>query len=430
MRMYDIILKKKRNGELSEDEIKFFVDGLTNGSIPDSQISALCMAICFCGMNENETSALTRCMTYSGDTIDLSSLENTVDKHSTGGVGDKTTLVVAPLCASLGLSVAKMSGRGLGHTGGTIDKLEAIPGYRTSLSEDEFLSQVKKIGVSVISQTGNLTPADKKLYALRDITATVDSIPLIVSSIMSKKLAAGAKNIVLDVKYGSGAFMKTPEDAMVLAEEMVKTGKANGRRISALITAMESPLGRCVGNSLEVMEAVKILRGEEKGELYELCVLLGAKMYSLAMNKGDTEAVSCARYALDSGKAYMKLLEWVSAQGGDIRCIENNSLPVGKERRELFAMRDGYISRIDAELTGKSACLLGSGRTNKADMIDMGAGIVFGAEVGQRIHKGEHIATLYSSDRSKLDEAEKALTGAIEYSDNEVKKLPLIYGII
>lgn len=430
MRMYDIILKKRRGEELTDEEIRFFVDGYTKGEIPDYQASAFCMAVCFRGMSESETFSLTKHMMYSGDTVDLSALTHTVDKHSTGGVGDKTSLIVAPTAASLGLSVAKMSGRGLGHTGGTIDKLESIPGYRTSLTEEEFLNQVKKIGVAVIGQTGNLAPADKKLYALRDVTATVDSLPLIVSSIMSKKLAAGAENIVLDVKYGSGAFMKTPDDAKALAIEMVKVGSSFGRKVSALITDMDKPLGNCVGNSLEVIEAVKVLRGEEKGELYELCVNIAAEMYSLAMGSTHEEALALAENSISSGKAYEKMLKWVSCQGGDVRYIEENTLPVGEFARVVRASESGFISHIDAEKVGMSASLLGAGRINKTDRIDFGAGVMLQKNTGDKVRTGDEIAVMYSGNKDTLDAAEKMFVSAIEYSDTKPNDMPLIYGIL
>ena len=430
MRMYDIILKKRRGEELTDEEIRFFVDGYTRGEIPDYQASAFCMAVCFRGMSESETFSLTKHMMYSGDTVDLSALTHTVDKHSTGGVGDKTSLIVAPTAASLGLSVAKMSGRGLGHTGGTIDKLESIPGYRTSLTEEEFLNQVKKIGVAVIGQTGNLAPADKKLYALRDVTATVDSLPLIVSSIMSKKLAAGAENIVLDVKYGSGAFMKTPDDAKALASEMVKVGASFGRKVSALITDMDKPLGNCVGNSLEVIEAVKVLRGEEKGELYELGVNIVSEMYSLAMGSSHEEALALAENSINSGKAYEKMLEWVSAQGGDVRYIEENTLPVGEFARVVRASEGGFISHINAEKVGMSASLLGAGRISKTDRIDYGAGVMLQKNTGDHVRTGDEIAVMYSSNKDTLDAAEKMFVSAIEYSDTKPNDMPLIYGIL
>lgn len=430
MRMYDIILKKRLGEELSDGEIRFFVDGYTRGEIPDYQASAFCMAVCFMGMTAAEVSSLTYHMMRSGDTIDLSSLSFTADKHSTGGVGDKTSLIVAPAAASLGLSVAKMSGRGLGHTGGTVDKLESIPGYRTSLTEEEFLAQVKKIGVALIGQTGNLAPADKKLYALRDVTATVDSIPLIASSIMSKKLASGAENIVLDVKYGSGAFMKTPESASELAELMVNIGKTHGRRVSALITDMDKPLGFCVGNSLEVMEALSVLRGEEKGELYDICAAIVAEMYSLAMGTERWEAEEKFRAAIDSGRAYEKMLEWIGAQGGDVRCIEKNLLPVGKYSRSVCAKEDGYISHTDAQGIGMAACLLGAGRTKKDDRPDLSAGIVMKKNAGGKVQAGEEIARLYSSKEDLLSAAEKKLISSITYSNSKPPVSPLIYDTI
>lgn len=430
MRMYDIILKKRRGEELTDEEIRFFVDGYTRGEIPDYQASAFCMAVCFRGMSESETFSLTKHMMYSGDTVDLSALTHTVDKHSTGGVGDKTSLIVAPTAASLGLSVAKMSGRGLGHTGGTIDKLESIPGYRTSLTEEEFLNQVKKIGVAVIGQTGNLAPADKKLYALRDVTATVDSLPLIVSSIMSKKLAAGAENIVLDVKYGSGAFMKTPDDAKALASEMVKVGASFGRKVSALITDMDKPLGNCVGNSLEVIEAVKVLRGEERGELYELCVNIVSEMYSLAMGSTHEEALALAENSINSGKAYEKMLEWVSCQGGDVRYIEENTLPVGRicacsaciRRRIHLPHRRGK---------GRNVGVPSRSGQNKQDRQDrLRRGSYAQKNTGDHVRTGDEIAVMYSSNKDTLDAAEKMFVSAIEYSDTKPNDMPLIYGIL
>ena len=312
MRIYDLILKKRNGGILTREEIAFFIDGYVDGSIPDYQASALCMAIFFRGMTDDETAALTDCMARSGDMMDLSRFGDlTVDKHSTGGVGDKTTLIVAPIVASLGGKVAKMSGRGLGHTGGTVDKLESIPGMRVTMEREEFLRQVEEIGIAVIGQSGNLTPADKKLYALRDVTATVDSIPLITSSVMSKKIAAGSKSIVLDVKAGSGAFMKTPEDARILAGNMVAIGKACGRRMAALITDMSRPLGTAVGNTLEVVEAVKVLRGDSKGDLYNVCVALATEMTVLFAGLTHAEAEAQVVSAIESGKALQCLKKFI-----------------------------------------------------------------------------------------------------------------------
>ena len=427
MRMYDIIEKKKRAQALTDAEIKFFVDGYTAGDIPDYQASALCMAVCLNSMTDEESASLTYHMMMSGDTVDLSSLAKTADKHSTGGVGDKTSLIIAPTAASLGLSVAKMSGRGLGHTGGTIDKLESIPGFRTSITNDEFMEQVRKIGVAIVAQTGNLAPADKKLYALRDVTATVDSIPLIASSIMSKKLASGAESIVLDVKYGSGAFMKTPEEAEKLARVMVNIGKANGRKMCALITDMDKPLGQNIGNSLEVMEAVQVLRGETKGDLYEISVALTANMLALAAEIPSEQADTLVRHAIDSGKAYEKFLEWISAQGGDISYITENKLSVGKCVREVKAARSGYISHLDAEGIGQAACTLGAGRMTKDDTPDLSAGITIEKTVGDYVEEGDTLAVLYSSDEAKLSDAEERFARCAAYSECRPDEKPLIY---
>ena len=427
MRMYDVILKKRHGEILSDEEIKFFIEGYTKGEIPDYQASAFCMAVCFSGMNDEECASLTYHMMNSGDTVDLSAFSCTADKHSTGGVGDKTSLIVAPTVASLGCTVAKMSGRGLGHTGGTIDKLESIPGYRTGFTPEEFMDQVQKIGVAVVGQTGNLVPADKKLYALRDVTATVDSVPLIASSIMSKKLASGAESIVLDVKYGSGAFMKTAEDAEVLAEKMVKIGKIQGRKMCALITDMDKPLGRNIGNSLEVIEAVNVLRGEDTGALYEICVALASEMVSLALEIDHAEAENKVRVAIADGSAYGKFLEWIAAQGGDISYIEENRLEVGKITREVKAVRDGYVSYMDAEAIGSAACTLGAGRVKKEDVPDLSAGIVLHAELGDSVNEGDVIATLYTSDEAKLDAAEAALIASIGIGDTAPESRPVVY---
>ena len=371
MRMYDIITDKKQGRELSKEQIEFFIKGYTDGHIPDYQASALLMAIYFKGMTERETVDLTECMTLSGQCLDLSDFGHlTCDKHSTGGVGDKTTLVVAPLVACLGGVVAKMSGRGLGHTGGTIDKLESIAGYNAFLSEDRFKSQAKEIGVAVIGQTGELTPADKKLYALRDVTGTVDSIPLIASSVMCKKLAAGAKNIVLDVKVGSGAFMKTPEEGKKLAEICVKIGKAHGRNTAALITDMDKPLGKTVGNALEVMEAIEVLKGRRHGEFEDICVELSANMLSLCKNIPVESAENLARAALENGSAFEKFESWITAQGGDL-----SSLKKAEHSFEIKSEKNGFITAVNAESIGLCAAALGAGRRTKDDSIDFGAGI-------------------------------------------------------
>ena len=432
MRMYNIIEKKRNGRELSKDEIEFFVKGYTDGTIPDYQASAFCMAVYFKGMTEKETVILTESMANSGDTVDLSMFGSlSADKHSTGGVGDKTSLIVAPIAASLGAKVAKMSGRGLGHTGGTVDKLESIPGYKTTLSEDEFLSQVEKTGIAIIGQSGNLTPADKKLYALRDVTATVDSIPLIVSSIMSKKIAAGSKNIVLDVKCGSGAFMKTLKDAEILANEMVKIGNGCGRNTAALITDMDRPLGSAVGNSLEVIEAVKVLKGEVENDLKEVCLSLAAKLISLVLSLSYEESLKRVTDALESGKAYCKMKEWISAQGGDAAFIDNTELFEKAEYSyEILSDSDGYISAMDTEKIGLSSVILGAGRSSKEDKIDFSAGIIIDKKTGDKIKKGEKIATLFTNNETSLQDAEKTYLSALTVSAEKPEEKPLIYKII
>ena len=390
MRMYDIIHKKRNGGELSEQEINFFVNGYTDGSIPDYQASALCMAIYFRGMSADETAALTLAMADSGDRIDLSGIDGfTVDKHSTGGVGDKTSLIVAPIVAANGGKVAKMSGRGLGHTGGTVDKLESIPGFRTSLTPDEFIKQVNDIGLCIVGQTGELAPADKKLYALRDVTATVESIPLIASSIMSKKLAAGSQGIVLDVKTGSGAFMKTVEDSERLAEEMVSIGKAAGRKVTALITDMDIPLGASVGNSLEVIEAIKTLKGEGEKNLTEVCLRLAAQMLCMVTGRDDMVCRKMAKKSIKDGSALNKLREMITAQGGNADVIDNSgAFKQPKFYVDIISERDGYISRTDSERVGIASVILGAGREKKGDPIDPSAGIILKKKTGDSVSKG------------------------------------------
>lgn len=429
MRMYDIIYKKRMGLELSDEEISFFVGGYTSGDIPDYQAAALAMAIVINGMTERETVALTLEMSRSGDIIDLSSLgDRSVDKHSTGGVGDKTTLIVAPTVAALGAKVAKMSGRGLGHTGGTVDKLESIKGYRTSLIEADFISQVERIGVAVIGQTGNLAPCDKKLYALRDVTATVDSIPLITSSIMSKKIAAGSRSIVLDIKVGSGAFMKTPEDAETLGRMMINIGSSCGRRVSALITNMDVPLGNAVGNSLEVMEAIAVLRGEKGGDLREVCEALAANMVSLSLERPLSDAEKMVKQAIDSGAAYEKFKEWIAAQGGDVAMCEDVTLfPSAPVTEYALAEESGYIGAMNSETIGTAAVLLGAGRGAKDDVIDMSAGIELMKKTGDPVEKGERIAALHTSDSTKATEAKKLFGRAITYSAEKPKPQRLIY---
>lgn len=432
MRMYDIIEKKRNGNELSKEEIEFFIKGYTNGSIPDYQASAFCMAVYFKGMTENETVLLTEAMANSGDTVDLSMFGTlSADKHSTGGVGDKTSLIVAPIVASLGGKVTKMSGRGLGHTGGTVDKLESIPGYKTTLSGDDFISQVEKVGMAIIGQSGNLTPADKKLYALRDVTATVDSIPLIVSSIMSKKIAAGSHNIVLDVKCGSGAFMKTLDDAEILANEMVKIGKGCGRNTAALITDMDRPLGSAVGNSLEVIEAVQVLKGELDNDLKEVCVSLASELISLVLSVSHCEALTMVNNALNSGKSFEKMKEWISAQGGDVSFIENmDKFPKAESVYDVLADSDGYISSMDTEKIGLASVILGAGRENKEASIDFSAGIMLYKKTGDKISKGEKLATLFTNNKMSLEDAEKMYRSALFVSSVNPERKPLIYKVI
>ena len=432
MRMYDIIRKKRDGGELSDEEISFFVSGYTRGEIPDYQASALCMAIFFRGMSERETVALTKFMATSGDTVDLSRFGDfTIDKHSTGGVGDKTSLVICPIVSSLGCKVAKMTGRGLGHTGGTVDKLESIPGYRTTLTEDEFMAQVERVGIALVGQSANLTPADKKLYALRDVTATVDSIPLITSSIMSKKLAAGSKNIVLDVKVGSGAFMKTADDAKLLAENMVKIGKSCGRNIAALLTDMDRPLGNAVGNSLEVIEATEVLRGKKRGDLYDVCVALATEMTALVKKIPAEQARSLVVGSIESGAAFEKMKEWISAQGGDASYLEDTSkFPKAAHVIPIISERDGYISHMNAEQIGIAAAILGAGRASKEDTIDFAAGIILCKKTGDKVMRGNVMAYLHTNVEASIGAATERFTSAISYSDAPVPDETLIHGII
>ena len=432
MRMYDIIHKKRNGGELSEQEINFFVNGYTDGSIPDYQASALCMAIYFRGMSADETAALTLAMADSGDRIDLSGIDGfTVDKHSTGGVGDKTSLIVAPIVAANGGKVAKMSGRGLGHTGGTVDKLESIPGFRTSLTPDEFIKQVNDIGLCIVGQTGELAPADKKLYALRDVTATVESIPLIASSIMSKKLAAGSQGIVLDVKTGSGAFMKTVEDSERLAEEMVSIGKAAGRKVTALITDMDIPLGASVGNSLEVIEAIKTLKGEGEKNLTEVCLRLAAQMLCMVTGRDDMVCRKMAKKSIKDGSALNKLREMITAQGGNADVIDNSgAFKQPKFYVDIISERDGYISRTDSERVGIASVILGAGREKKGDPIDPSAGIILKKKTGDSASKGDVLATFYPDDETRIDVAKREFLDALIFGNEKPSKQKLIYKII
>ena len=427
MNIIDIIEKKKQNKALNEAEIAFFIDGICDGTVADYQASALLMAICFNGMNAAETAILTDKMAHSGDMLDLSTLSPTADKHSTGGVGDKTSLIVAPVAAACGVNIAKMSGRGLGHTGGTIDKLESIPGFNTGLSDTAFFEQVQRIGIAIIAQSKNMVPADKILYALRDVTATVNSIPLIASSIMSKKLAAGADIIELDVKTGSGAFMKTPEDAAALAKAMVNIGKANGKKTAALITDMDTPLGTHIGNNLEIKEVLAVLHGEGPEDLKTLCLALATNIISLSRGCAKEEAAHLAETALTSGAAYEKFKQMVAAQGGDVRYIENPALfPATALAVEVCAPQPGYIAKMNAENIGKTAALLGAGREKIEDSIDMSAGIVLHAKTGDFVKEGAPLATLYTNRETVKSAACKQFLNAVSFSDAPPQKRALI----
>lgn len=432
MRMYDIIRKKRDGFALTNEEIDFFIKGYTDGSIPDYQASALMMAIYFNGMNDEETARLTIAMADSGDRIDLSDIDGiTVDKHSAGGVGDKTTLIVAPIVASLGCKVAKMSGRGLGHTGGTVDKLESITGFRVTLTPDEFINQVKQTGICVVGQSGNLAPADKKLYALRDVTATVNSIPLIASSIMSKKLAAGSSCIVLDVKTGSGAFMKTTEESTKLAETMVDIGKKAGRKIAALITNMDIPLGTHIGNTLEVEEAVRVLKNEVDNDLRAVCIALAANIVSLAKEISIDEAEKEVECAITSGDAFRKFRELVISQGGDAELIDDTSkLLKAKIAYPVVSQKSGYISHMDAETIGIASVILGAGREKKDDEIDYTAGIILHKKTGDLVTPGEEIATLYTNNEEKLSPASAKLLSALEFKNEKPDSPILIYNTV
>lgn len=433
MRMYDIILKKRNKEELTDEEIAFFVKGYTEGSIPDYQASALCMAIYFSGMSEREIATLTLEMAHSGDMLDLSKIDGIkVDKHSTGGVGDKTSLVLTPLVASVGVPVAKMSGRGLGHTGGTIDKLESFPGFTTEISEETFINNVNKIGIAIAGQTKNMAPADKKLYALRDVTATIESIPLISGSIMSKKIAAGADVIVLDVKTGSGAFMKTEEDSVALAKEMVKIGNNVGRKTYAIVSNMDQPLGMCVGNAIEVEEAIDTLSGKGPEDLLELCLTLGSLMTVAGGKAPDTEtARKMLMEKLNSGEALKKLAEFVEAQNGDSKPVFDTSLlPKASITYELVSDMDGYVERMITDQVGIAAMVLGGGRETKESDIDLSVGIRLNKKTGDKVAKGELLATVYANDEKKLQNAIKILRESYIIGTTATPKPVLIKQII
>lgn len=433
MRMYDIILKKRNKEELTDEEIAFFVKGYTEGSIPDYQASALCMAIYFSGMSEREIATLTLEMAHSGDMLDLSKIDGIkVDKHSTGGVGDKTSLVLTPLVASVGVPVAKMSGRGLGHTGGTIDKLESFPGFTTEIPEETFINNVNKIGIAIAGQTKNMAPADKKLYALRDVTATIESIPLISGSIMSKKIAAGADVIVLDVKTGSGAFMKTEEDSVALAKEMVKIGNNVGRKTYAIVSNMDQPLGMCVGNAIEVEEAIDTLSGKGPEDLLELCLILGSLMTVAGGKAPDTEtARKMLMEKLNSGEALKKLAEFVEAQNGDSKPVFDTSLlPKASITYELVSDMDGYVERMITDQVGIAAMVLGGGRETKESDIDLSVGIRLNKKTGDKVAKGELLATVYANDEKKLQNSIKILRESYIIGTTATPKPVLIKQII
>lgn len=433
MNMYDIILNKRNKSTLSKDEINFFVQGFTSGAIPDYQASALLMTFFFNNLNHDEVFALTDAMKNSGDTVDLSGIKGIkVDKHSTGGVGDKTTLIVAPIAAACGVPIAKMSGRGLGFTGGTVDKMESIPGMTTTLSEEDFKNQVNNIGISVIGQTGHIAPADKKIYALRDVTATVDNLGLIASSVMSKKLAAGSDAIVLDVKCGHGAFMESLEDATELAEIMVEIGKSAGKKTIAVVTDMNQPLGNAVGNSLEVIEAIETLKGNGPDDITELSIELSIQMVMAGEVESDYDAAKImVLNALRSGEALKKLEQLITAQGGDAKVIDDyNLFGLAKYSVEISNEQIGYINSIDAGTIGTASQRSGAGRATKEDEIDMTAGIVLHKKVGDKVAKGDTLMTIYGESQSKLEEAKAIALTSLEIKSDPPLKADLIKKII
>ena len=433
MRMTDLIAKKRDGFPLETEEIRWMISGYTDGSIPDYQMSAMCMAILLRGMDDREVLDLTMAMMNSGETLDLSPINGIkADKHSTGGVGDKTSLVLCPMVAACGLKIAKMSGRGLGHTGGTIDKLESFPGFSTALTEEQFFENVNRHGIAIIGQTADLVPADKKLYALRDVTGTVPSIPLIVSSIMSKKLASGADVIVLDVKCGDGSFMKTPEDAEELARNLTRIGRLAGRRCSAIITDMDQPLGYAVGNALEVKEAIAVLNGEETGDLLQLCLALGGCMLTEAgFASTQSEAEQMLLHEIRNGNALKKLAEMVHAQGGDESAVFNPQLlPQAPVVRRVPAPVSGFVSRIHAEAVGLISMKLGGGRATKEDRIDPAVGVVLAKKVGDAVSAGDLLGEIHAADAAHAEEAEQQLLSCYEFRDEPVVRPPFIRKIL
>ena len=433
MQMTDLIAKKRDGGRLSADEIDFMIQNYTRGIIPDYQMSAMCMAILFKGMDSEETLNLTLSMEHSGDTLDLSPIKGIKgDKHSTGGVGDKTSLILCPMVAACGVKIAKMSGRGLGHTGGTIDKLESFPGFSTALTDEQFFENVNRLGIAIIGQTADLDPADKKLYALRDVTGTVPSVPLIASSIMSKKLASGADVIVLDVKCGSGAFMKTAEEARILAQAMVDIGKGAGRCVAACITDMDQPLGRCVGNALEVKEAISVLKGETRGDLLELCLTLGSCILTAGGIAPDNAAARVMlQKALDDGSALRKLGDLVEGQGGDRHDVADTSrLPAAPVVLEAKSPESGWVKHIEADEVGLVSMHLGGGRVTKESVIDLSVGIILRKKVGEQVSRGEVIAEIHAADAASAAKAAESLIRCYEFSAVPVAQPKLIKDII
>ncbi len=433
MRMYDLIQRKRNGGVLSDDEIHYMISGFTNGEIPDYQMSAMLMAIYFKGLNEKETLTLTLEMAHSGDMLDLSPIQGKiVDKHSTGGVGDKTSLILAPMVAAFGVPVAKMSGRGLGHTGGTIDKLESIPGFSTTLTINDFIRNVNEIKLALVGQTQDLAPADKKLYALRDVTATVDQISLIAASIMSKKLASGADAIVLDVKTGSGALIKREEDSITLARTMVKIGKRAGRKTSAVISDMDQPLGYCIGNALEIKEVIETLKGNGPKDLTELCLVLGAQMlFNVDAVSSIETAMDQLRELIDNGSALKKFIQFVKAQGGDETAIHDTSLlPSASITEDIPAPGEGYIIKMHTDAIGAVSMILGGGRQTKDSPIDLSVGLVLHKKTGEFVKKGDILATLHANDPKKLLAAKEKLLEAYKIAAFQPSLPPLIHEII
>lgn len=433
MRMYDLIMKKRNGESLSREEIAYMIAEYTADRIPDYQMSAMMMAVYFQGMNMQETVALTMAMAHSGDMMDLSAIEGTkVDKHSTGGVGDKTSIALTPMVAACGVKIAKMSGRGLGHTGGTIDKLESFAGFSTGITADHFVRQVNEIGVSIMGQTADIAPADKKLYALRDVTATVDNMSLIASSIMSKKLASGADAIVLDVKTGSGAFMKREKDSFALAKEMVALGNMAGRKTIAIVSDMDQPLGHAVGNALEVEEAIATLRGEGPEDFTKLCMTLGAYMLVAGGAASDEkDALEKLQNVIDDGSALKKLADFVQAQGGDPKAVYDTSfLPKASVVEEIISPQSGYVSKIDCDEIGICSLLLGGGRETKDSEIDLAVGLILHKKVGDYVSAGEALATVYANNHDRLAAARERFLNAYHFSAKPVQGTELIKGIV